>query len=97
MRIVTVRDLRTQTRRMGEWLSGGEAVVVTSNGKPIAVLSPVTEDTVESEITALRQVRAVRALSALQQRAHTLGLDKLSEEDIDAEISEVRKERTGRE
>lgn len=82
---------------MGEWLSGGEAVVVTSNGKPIAVLSPVTEDTVESEITALRQVRAARALSALQQRAHTLGLDQLSEEDIDAEISEARKERTGRE
>ncbi len=97
MRIITVRDLRTQTRRMGEWLSGGEAVVVTSNGKPIAVLSPVTEETVESEIAALRQVRAARALSALQQRAHTLGLDQLSEEDIDAEISEVRKERTGRE
>ncbi len=70
---------------------------VTSNGKPIAVLWPVTEDTGESEIAALRQVRAPRTLSALQQRAHTLALDQLSEEDIDAEISEVRKERTGRE
>ena len=97
MRIVTVRDLRTHTRRMGEWLSEGEAVVVTSNGKPIAVLSPVTEDAVESEITALRQARAVRAFAALQQKAHTIGLDQLSEKDIDQEISEARKGRTGRE
>ncbi len=97
MRIITVRDLRTQTRRIGEWLSDAQEVVVTSNGKPIAILSPVTEDTVESEVMALRQARAIRALSAIQQTSYKLGLDRLSDDDIEQEISAARKDRTGRE
>lgn len=52
MRLISIRELRTQTRRLGEWLADAEEVVVTSNGKPIAVLAPVTEDTVETDLMA---------------------------------------------
>ncbi len=96
VRLISVRDLRTQTRRIGEWLAGAEEVVVTSNGKPVAVLSPVTEDTVESEIMALRQARAIRAMNALQQTSHKLGLDRLSDDEIEQEVSNARHDRAER-
>jgi antitoxin (DNA-binding transcriptional repressor) of toxin-antitoxin stability system len=95
VRLITVRDLRTQTRRIGEWLADAEEVVVTSNGRPVAVLSPVTEDTVESEIMALRQARGIRAMNALQQTSHKLGLDRLSDDEIEQEVSNARQERSG--
>ncbi|SMC08246.1 prevent-host-death family protein [Sulfobacillus thermosulfidooxidans DSM 9293] len=63
MRLVSIRELRTQTRRIGEWLSAAEDIVVTSTGQPIAVLSPVTEEPFEVELMAMRQARAGRALN----------------------------------
>jgi len=100
MRLVSVRDLRTQTRRIGEWLSAAEEIVVTSNGKPIGILSPVTEDSLEFELLALRQVRAVRALNRLQELSHRSGRDRLSDDDIAQEIAAARRsaqERASRE
>lgn len=91
MRLVSVRDLRTQTRRISEWLATAEEIVVTSNGKPIGILSPVTEDSLEFELLALRQVRAVRALNRLQELSHQSGLDQLSDEDIAQEIVAARR------
>ncbi|MCY0865226.1 MAG: type II toxin-antitoxin system Phd/YefM family antitoxin [Sulfobacillus sp.] len=91
MRLVSVRDLRTQTRRISEWLATSEEIVVTSNGKPIGILSPVTEDSLEFELLALRQVRAVRALNRLQELSHQSGLDQLSDEDIAQEIVAARR------
>lgn len=97
MRLISIRELRNQTRRIGEWLSDSEEVVVTSNGKPIAVLSPVTEETVETEIMALRQARAIRALNRLQEISGKLGVDQLSDEEIEQEIAAARRTHAGRE
>ncbi|WP_028962878.1 type II toxin-antitoxin system Phd/YefM family antitoxin [Sulfobacillus thermosulfidooxidans] len=91
MRLVSIRELRTKTRSIGEWLSADEDIVLTSNGKPIAILSPVTEETFEVELMAMRQARAVRALNRLQEFSHLSGVNQLSDEDINHEISAARR------
>jgi len=87
-------------RQISEWLSAAEEIVVTSKGKPIGILSPVTEDSWDFELLALRQVRTVRALNRLQELSHRSGRDRLSDDDIAQEIAAARRsarERASRE
>jgi prevent-host-death family protein len=92
MRFVSVRDLNTKPKEV--WDKAKESdVVVTSNGKPIAVLTAVTEATLERQLQALRRSRALMALEDMQKAAAERGLDGWSEEQIDSEIQAVRKTR----
>ena len=92
MRFVTVRELSTKARQV--WaLVKDEEVVVTSNGKPIAILSGVNEESCERALKALRQTRCLVAIEELQRRSTARGLDRMSDEEIDAEVRAVRKGR----
>jgi len=92
MRFVSVRELNTKPKEVWEKVRDGE-IVVTSNGKPIALLSPVTEETLETTLRAMRRSRALMALEALQKKALESGLDRLTEPEIELEIKAVRKNR----
>lgn len=67
-----------------------EDLVVTAQGKPVAVLLPVDAKSLEPTLAALRGVRAVQAQVALQQTAEANGTSGLSMDDIDAEIKATR-------
>ena len=41
MNFYSVRDLRTETKKLGDNLSAGGEVVITNNGKPAAILNAV--------------------------------------------------------
>ena len=92
MRFVSVRDLTTKPREIWSKINE-EEVIVTSNGKPIAILSGVTEDTLEKTIHTLRRTRALMALEEMQRKSLESGLDKLTDAQIEAEIQAVRKAR----
>ena len=92
MRFVSVRELRSQSARILGELDHSE-VVVTSNGAPVAILTPVTADSVDIVLRAQRQARAVLAMVGLQNEAARLGLDRLSDAKIDSEIEASRQER----
>ena len=93
MDFVSVRELRTQSAAVWDALSKEKDLVVTSNGKPIAVLSATTASTLEASLAALRQARAQLAVAAMQQRAQETGSDKLTLDDVNAEIEAVRRQR----
>lgn len=40
VKTATVRDLRTHFPKLEAWLSGGEEIIVTKHGKPVAWLRP---------------------------------------------------------
>jgi antitoxin (DNA-binding transcriptional repressor) of toxin-antitoxin stability system len=94
MRFVSVRDLRGKSAEVWRDLPGEREMVITSNGRPVAILASVTESNLEESLSAFRQARAVDAVAALQHRSVTAGTDKLSEGDIRAEIAAVRDMRT---
>ena len=93
MRFVSVRELRNQLASVWKVLSEEKDLVITSNGKPIALLSAMVEEDLEESLGAVRRARAQAAATALQQSSLQAGTDHLSLEDINAEIDAVRRER----
>jgi antitoxin (DNA-binding transcriptional repressor) of toxin-antitoxin stability system len=92
MRFISVRDLNTKPKEIWSKIKS-EEVVITSNGKPIALLSGVTEETLEKTVRSIRRSRALIALEEMQKRSIESGLDKLAESQIESEIQAVRKSR----
>lgn len=93
MRFVTVRELRSRFAQVERQLSGEGELVITSKGKPVALIMPIREDNLEESLSLWRQARAMAAVHTMQMRSVKLGLDKLSMDEIDAEIAAYRKER----
>lgn len=91
MKFITMRELRNQTTQVIEELDG-ETGVITSNGKPVGILLGVDGD-FEDTLTVLSQARASAAASGLRENARSSGAERLSAEEIDREIREVRKGR----
>ena len=92
---VSLCELRSQSEDVWRSLAQEKDLVVTSNGKPIAILSATTEATLEASLAALRQARAQLAVAAMQQRARETRADRLTLEDVNAEISAARRARSG--
>lgn len=93
MKSVTVRDLRARTAKVWRELVRDRELIVTSNGRPVAVLSTADADNVEETLAAFRQARASRALLKAQMQSVRAGLDKLPAADIEREIAAVRRRR----
>ena len=96
MKFLSVRDLRSKPADVWKGLAVAREMVVTSNGRPIAILSAVTEDSLEETLAAIRRARAVAAVSEIQRRSVEQGPDAMAEDEIEAEIAMVRRERRRR-
>jgi antitoxin (DNA-binding transcriptional repressor) of toxin-antitoxin stability system len=93
MKFLSVRDLRSKSAEVWKGLAAERELVVTSNGRPIAILSAVTEETLEETLAAIRRSRAVAAVSEIQRRSVQRGTDVITPAEIDAEIAAVRRNR----
>lgn len=93
MKFITVRDLRGRPGQVWSQLARERDLVLTSNGKPVAILSAVSEDNLEESFAAVRRARAVAAVEKIQSRSVETGTDKLSLEEIHDEVKAVRKAR----
>lgn len=93
MKFLTVRDLRSKSAEVWKGLAEEREMVVTSNGRPVAILSAVTEENLEETLAAIRRSRAVAAASEIQRRSVQRGTDAMPPSEIDAEISAVRRAR----
>jgi antitoxin (DNA-binding transcriptional repressor) of toxin-antitoxin stability system len=92
MRFISVRELNTKPKEIWSKIKD-EEMVITSNGKPIALLSAVTEETLEKTIKTIRRSRALMALEEMQKKSMESGLDRLTDSQIESEIQAVRKSR----
>jgi len=93
MYFVSVRDLRSKGRQIWKALETEKELVITSNGRPIAILTGVNAKNFEHVLRDLRRARALRAVEEMQRASVRGGLDKMAREDIDKEIREVRRAR----
>ena len=78
------------TELVGRVAKGKERVVITLNGKREAVVVPV-EDL--ERLEAIERERGLSAVQRIQEDSVRRGLDKLTPEEIDAEIRAARSER----
>lgn len=96
MDFVTVRELRAESGKVWEKIEAGEEIVVTRNGKPFALLVHTEPAQLEGTLRAIRAARFGAAVEAIQRHAREQGLDKMTMEEIDAEIAAARRERRER-
>lgn len=95
MDYIAVNELK-RPRAVRERLAAEEEMLLTSNGRPMAVLMYVDEeDDPEDVLTAVRDARSRIALRRIRERARSTGADKLSGADIDKVIAGARRERGG--
>lgn len=95
MNHITVSQLRTESGKVWNRVAGGEELVITRNGKPLALLLRADPAEVEVALRAYRAARLGMALDRIQTFAEVQGLDKLTDQEIGAEIDAVRKQRRG--
>jgi len=94
MRFISVRDLRSKMSSLWKLLPKEKELVVTRNGRPIAVLTAVSDDRLEESLSAIRRARAIEAVARLQQDSAAKGKSAMKPAETDAEIKHVRKRRT---
>ena len=90
MKYLSMRDLRGNTAAVRKSLATEGEIVVTSSGKPIAVLAPVSPDSVEETVTAIRRARFSRALDRAHAAAKEAGLSALSMDEVDTLVALAR-------
>ncbi len=93
MKFLSVRDLRSKSAQVWQDLPFERELIITSNGRPIAILAAINESNLEESLTAFRQARAVEAVASLQRRSADQGTNNLTMDEIDTEIRAVRKSR----
>ena len=93
MRFLSVRDLRSKSAQVWQDLPSERELIITNNGRPIAILAAINESNLEESLTAIRQARSVEAVASLQCRSAEQGTNAITLDEIDAEINAVRKSR----
>ncbi len=90
MKFITVRDFRTSPAQIWKQLPGEQEFIITNNGKPIALLTPLTDETLEETIQTIRKARALNTVRKMQELSIKKGTYTMSEDEIENEIRESR-------
>jgi len=93
MDYIAVNELK-RPRQVRERLAVAEEMILTSNGRPMAVIMYVAEeDDPEDVLTAAREARSQIALRRIRERARRTGAAKMSGPAIDKVIAVARRDR----
>lgn len=93
MEFVSVRDLKIHTADVWEKLAEERDLIITSNGRPVALMTDIAGNNLETILGAVRRARGEWAIRQMRKSAHERGLDKIPEKEIEEEIRKSRRER----
>jgi antitoxin (DNA-binding transcriptional repressor) of toxin-antitoxin stability system len=90
MKFISARDFRTASSNIWSALPEEREMVVVNNGKPIALLTPLSDTTLENTLSAIRQAKAINAVKLIQQESIKKGINSTTMAEIDEEIKRIR-------
>jgi antitoxin (DNA-binding transcriptional repressor) of toxin-antitoxin stability system len=93
MKFVTVRDFRTSPSTIWKKLPSEREMIITNNGKPIALITPLNDETLEDTVSAVRKAKAINAVRKMQEISKSLGNDKMTLKEINAIIKTAREDK----
>jgi len=93
MKFVSVRDLRLKPGEVWKLSKKEKEIIITANGRPVAILIGTSENSFEEELETIQRARALRALESIHKESVMKGTDRMSNQEIQGEIDAVRKER----
>jgi antitoxin (DNA-binding transcriptional repressor) of toxin-antitoxin stability system len=92
MEFITITDFKTSSANIWKKLIQEQEMIITDNGKPVALLTPLSDTTFEDTLSAVRKAKAINTVKLIQQLSKKNGTDKMSLEEINHEIKMARKE-----
>lgn len=92
MKFVSIRELRTRPGEVRRQLQQEGDLIVTSRGRPFALMISAEGEDVEELRLALRRARAQLAVAKMRKHAQDAGLERISSDEINAEIRQARTE-----
>jgi len=93
MRFMTIREMRSASRELWNQLKNDGEIILTSNGKPIAILAGASEKNLEQLLKAFRRAKAMMAVEEMQRTALRTGADKMTAREMETEIKAARRDR----
>jgi antitoxin (DNA-binding transcriptional repressor) of toxin-antitoxin stability system len=93
MRFVSVRQMRESPTELWKNLRDDQEIILTSNGKPVAIMAGTDEQNVERLLKAIRRAKAAIALEEMQRASIKAGTTNITNQEIDKEIKAIRDER----
>jgi hypothetical protein len=96
MKTLTIRDFRTRPKAAQRTIAAEGEALLTSNGRPVALMLRVDSDSLDQTMETVRRARALQAVKKMRADARARGLDRLSFKQIDVIIGRSRKARRRR-
>jgi hypothetical protein len=93
MDMIAVREFRINPGKVWRRLKKSRRMIVTSTGKPIALLTDIKGSAIEDELRIDALARGALAVSKLREHAQKKGISKMKEKEIEAEIRKSRSQR----
>lgn len=93
MKFVSSREIRVNPKPVFDALED-EEVVITSRGKPVALLLAVSGEDLEETVRLVRRARAQTAVSRMRKAAARQGPDRMDQAGIEEEVTAARSERS---
>lgn len=93
MKMIASRQLVANPGKIWNNLEKEGAFIITKDGMPRAILLPTSEGTLLEDLREEIRGRSRRAVTALRRKSGLQGTDRLSQTEIEKEISEVRRSR----
>ena len=90
MKFVSVRELRLKPGEVWKIARREKDVVLTANGRPVAILTGVDEETFEEELDVIQRARALKALDTIHRESVKKGTHRITDREIQKEIDAVR-------
>jgi antitoxin (DNA-binding transcriptional repressor) of toxin-antitoxin stability system len=91
MQMIASRELSSKPGAVLARVAAEGAMVVTRDGRPMAILSPTSAESLIEDLQEIAFSKARRAVRNLRAAAQGAGMDSLSLEEINHEIQAVRK------
>jgi antitoxin (DNA-binding transcriptional repressor) of toxin-antitoxin stability system len=92
MKTLTIRDFRTRPRQAQKTLALEGEAILTSNGRPVALMVGVDSDSLDEALEVLRRARGLQALRLVRGAARSGEVDRLGVRKIEALIRKTRSE-----
>ena len=93
MEVVSYRIIRNEPGKFEKLLAREGTLILNKNGEPFAIVLDAASESLETVLRLVSQVRAQLAVAEMRSIARERGLDRLTPEEIEAEIQAVRARR----
>jgi hypothetical protein len=93
MKMIASRELSARPAAVWGGLAREGAVVITRDGLPLGIITPTSPETLLEDMQEIVFAKARRSVRALRESAVKSGTDRLSMDEIDAEIKQLRREK----